>query len=256
MLFDSHCHLQDKRLSSRLNSIIERALSAGVGEMMCCGVQPGDWEEVANLGKRFDSVHVSFGVHPWFVEKAEESWRSMLVNYLESHPGGVGEIGLDFVRNDILREVQEHFFREQIRIANRLNRPVSIHCRKAFQRVKEIIVQEGLECGGVMHSYSGAAEMVSQFENMGLYISFSGAITRSRNKKGHKALLAVSSKRLLLETDSPDLAPIDSREELNEPANIVSVARSAAEILDVGFEQICDLTYSNAGRLFSIKHAK
>jgi len=218
--------------------------------MMCCGAESDDWERVRELTLGHEWVVASFGVHPWYTTAAPSGWKERLEQYLLSTPSGVGEIGLDFAVKELDRGLQEHFFREQLRMANRLARPVSLHCRKAFERMSEILREEGLRRGGVVHSYSGAAEMVPAFEALGLYVSFSGTITRPRNKKGHRSLCAVSEGRLLIETDSPDLPPADAVRPVNEPANLVMVAGTVSKILGTTIEAVAETTWSNACRLF------
>jgi len=149
-------------------------------------------------------------------------------------------------------EEQMTVFVAQLRLARRLHLPVSIHCRKAWGQLLETLRAEGgvLPHGGVLHSYSGAPELVSTFEQLGLSISFSGSITRSHNRRGRESLHAVSSERLLIETDSPAIMPAGAETETNEPSNLGLVLRSVAEELGEPENAIAERTYRNACRIF------
>jgi TatD DNase family protein len=251
LLFDAHCHLQDKRYGDRLPLIIGRAHAAGVERMMCCGSEENDWEAVKKIACEYKNVLPSFGMHPLYLRGHSDKWLENLKACLLAVPSGVGEIGLDSGMEPYDEAGQEKIFTAQLRLARELNRPVTIHCRKAWGKLLEILKQQGgVPSGGVLHTYSGSAEMVPVFEEMGLYISFSGAITRPGSKRAHRALAAVSPERLLIETDSPDILPVGATGELNEPANLVIIARCVAALLGKSFDEVAELTYKNAERLF------
>lgn len=251
-LFDSHCHLQDERYGECLPVIIGRACSAGVTRLMCCGAAENDWARVRQIGQAYKQVLPSFGLHPLYLKARSKSWLAKLKSYLLSVPSGVGEIGLDRQVEPPNEADQESVFIAQLRLARELKRPVTIHCRQAWSRLLEILNQEGgLPFGGALHTYSGSAELVPQFEELGLYISFSGAITRSGSKRAQRALAAVAAERLLIETDSPDILPGGAAGDINEPANLVIVARAVAALLGKPVEAIAELTGKNAEKLFS-----
>lgn len=252
LLFDAHCHLQDERLAGRLPDVLNRAEHAGVRRMLCCGCHERNWETVLALAQAHPEIVPSFGIHPWYMDGRTDGWYGTLERFLAHQPSGVGEIGLDHAVTPRADEEQESVFIAQLRLARRLNRPVSLHCRKAWGRLLEILRAEGgVGCGGLIHSYSGSVELVKPLEEMGLYISFSGAITRPANKRGHQALAAVSPERLLIETDSPDLPPIGAVAMVNEPANLVLVAVGVANILGRSPEWVAEQTFANANRLFA-----
>lgn len=251
-LFDAHCHLQDERLAGRLAEVLSRAERAGVRRMLCCGCHERNWDAVRALAAVHPEIVPSFGIHPWYMAGRPAGWPAILERFLLLQPAGVGEIGLDHAMTPRADEEQEAVFIAQLRLARRLQRPVSLHCRKAWQRLREILSQEGgVGWGGLVHSYSGSAEMVKPLEEMGLYISFSGAITRSGNKRSRLALAAVSPERLLIETDSPDLPPTSAAGEVNEPANLVLVASGVADILGRSPDWVAEQTFANASRLLA-----
>lgn len=253
-LFDAHCHLQDKQYQDRLPDVINSAQVAGVERMMCCGCEEQDWEAVRKIALEYKIVSPSFGLYPLNVPGKSEQWLEQLKSFLLSIPSGVGEIGLDNSIEGDNNGEQEEVFVAQLRLARELQRPVTIHCRKAWGRLLEIIQREdGIKYGGMLHTYSGSPELVRPFEELGLNISFSGAITRAGNKRGCKSLLTVSRERILLETDSPDILPVGSTGTCNEPANLPLVARAAALLLGEPVETVAELTFNNAHRLFLFK---
>lgn len=252
-LFDAHCHLQDERLASCLAEVLARAERSGVRRMLCCGCNESNWDAVLALAQAHPEIVPSFGIHPWYMQGRTNTAGRLetLERFLMTKSAGVGEIGLDHAVTPRADEEQEAVFIAQLRLARRLQRPVSLHCRKAWERLQAILRKEGgVAYGGLVHSYSGPAELVKPLEEMGLYISFSGAVTRPGNKRGQRALMAVSPGRLLIETDSPDLAPVGAASTVNEPANLALVATSVANILGRSPAWVAAQTFANASRLF------
>ncbi|MFO7752619.1 MAG: TatD family hydrolase [Desulfobacteraceae bacterium] len=253
-LFDSHCHLQAHGLKSRMDEVMARAAEAGVSRMVCCGTAPEDWPDVRELARSYDAVIPAYGVHPFYIDLAPDGWAEILQSYLTKGTASIGEIGIDFLRKDIDRELQETIFTEQLVMAKEMHLPASIHVRKGWDSLIHILKRIGpLDPGGVIHSYSGSADMVEVLERYGIYISFSGAVTRPGAKKVKKALKAVSPDRVLLETDSPDILPgmpgFD-RNTVNEPCNLPFVARTAAEISGVSTKEFARTAFENGMRLY------
>lgn len=251
-LFDAHCHLQDERLAGRLPDLLSRAEQAGVRRMLCCGCHERNWDAVLAIAQAHPQIVPSFGIHPWYMDGRTDDWLEILERFLSGQPSGVGEIGIDHAVTPRADEEQEAVFIAQLRLARRLKRPVSLHCRKAWERLLKILSQEGgVGWGGLIHSYSGSAELVKPLEEMGAYISFSGAITLPGNKRARRALAAVSSDRLLIETDSPDLPPAGADGAVNEPANLKLVAACVSDILQKKLDWVAEQTLANARRLFA-----
>jgi TatD DNase family protein len=147
--------------------------------------------------------------------------------------------------------VQIEVFSQQLQLANRLRRPVSIHCRKGWDVLLQLLSQQGgLTGGGAIHAYSGSAEVAIQLQQLGVSISFGGSLTRAGNPRSVAALQAVEQQHLLLETDSPDMVPQGVLAPLNEPANITLVAGTMARILNTPIDAIAATTFSNAQRIF------
>jgi len=259
-LFDAHCHLQDERIVNDAAGIMARAAQAGVKRFACCGSSESDWPAVERLSTQFPELVPSFGVHPWYVAQGSQGWTATLRSCLERMPqAGVGEIGLDHApekRNDRL---QTDFFLTQLRLAVELQRPASIHCRRAWPAMLETLRKIGrLPAGFVIHSYSGTPNLIKPLLELGAYFSYSGSITRPGNRKGVETVKAVPLDRLLIETDAPDIPPFISDRDhpadtgpiLNEPANLVHVLRRVAELRGMTEQELALHTWENACRLF------
>jgi TatD DNase family protein len=254
-LFDSHCHLQDKRIAGRIDEIIARAKAAGVEHMLCCGTQEEDWVSVAKLAGKYEGIIPAFGLHPWFAAKRSEKWLEKLEKILMEMPkAAVGEIGLDHaleMRND---EEQAEVFIAQLQLARQLKRPVSIHCRRAWGDMMKILEQQcGLPHGGAIHSFSGTVDLIPKLEKLNVSLSFSGSITYDRNKRGREAAAAVSENYLLIETDSPDIPPLGVEQGRNEPENTLQIAESIGAIRNVNTDRIAQASTMNAVRIFKPK---
>ncbi|MBF0258230.1 MAG: TatD family hydrolase [Desulfamplus sp.] len=274
--FDAHSHLQEPEIMWDIEGIMDRWQQNRGKTIVCCGTKESDWKALANIALQYRNVLPSFGVHPWFVENVSTKWFDSLDSYLDLKFQGrtpfIGEIGLDHIIKNVNRETQEVIFKTQIGMARERNIPVSIHIRKGWDTLIKILKHTGpLREGGVIHSYSGSADMVPLLEKYGLYISFSGSVTHPDNKKVKKSLKAVSPDRLLIETDSPAILPhhIANRDELhefkefiqsqklyemglNEPCNIFLVALAVSRILGTPLSETARTTAVNGETLFHI----
>ncbi len=252
-MFDSHCHLQDTRFSGQLSRIIAEARAYGVNRMLCCGSEECDWKAVTQITLDYPEVIPAFGLHPWYVSRKSSSWLSNLEILLTSYPNAaLGEIGLDHAleqRND--RE-QTDVFLAQLDLAEKLNRPVSIHCRRAWGELLSILkTRGGIPNGGAIHSYSGSPELVRPLEELGLHISFSGSVVNPANKRAAKSVMAVSPQRLLIETDSPDILPFGCQGTINEPKNLSCIIKRIAQLLSLPENVVEERSERNANKLFS-----
>ncbi|MFO7886403.1 MAG: TatD family hydrolase [Desulfobacteraceae bacterium] len=252
-LFDAHCHLQDKRISSDIDIIIKGWRRVGGTFLGCCATCENDWQAVAALSEQYPCILPSFGIHPWSAETAEDNWAANLESLLDSTLSGIGEIGLDLIKKGDF-DLQTTIFKTQISMAKEKKRPVSIHMRKAWDPFIHILKHIGpLPAGGLIHAYSGSADMIPLFEKFGFYISFSGLITNRNNKKIRNALQNTSLDRILIETDSPDMVfslPGTLDPKTNKPENLVYTAAAAAETLNLSLEKLARITVSNGKKLF------
>lgn len=250
-LFDSHTHLQDERVAGSMDAMMDRARNVGVSRILSCGTREEDWGPLKELARHHPEILPAYGIHPWFIETLSPDWLNILGGFLREGYAAMGEIGLDFAVEGLHRGKQEAVFLAQLRLAKDLKRPVSIHCRKAWGRMVDLLKQEGgLPHGGAIHSFSGSVEMLNECQRLGAFISFSGSITRTNNLKAKKAAAAVSEDRLLIETDSPDILPVNVTGPLNEPSYVIHVVNTLADVRKTTPENVAETTWNNAVGLF------
>lgn len=229
-----------------------RAKEAGVGRILCCGTKENDWETVAELSQSYQEIIPAFGLHPWFVQERSEKWLDRLASLLTRYPGAaLGEIGLDHAVEYNNANHQTGVLVEQLKLARELQRPVSLHCRRAWGALIPLLQQQcGLPFGGAIHSYSGPVDLIPTLAGLNVSFSFSGSITYNHNKRGSRSAVLVPDDRLLVETDSPDIPPAGIAKASNEPANLTMVVHRLAELRGTTVQTIGELTHRNAERLF------
>ena len=251
---DSHCHLHDSRIISDISGIEDRAGIANVKYMVSCATMENNFEILAKLSRNYTSILPCFGIHPWFVNNISDQWKERLEHYLWAYPSGIGETGLDFTDKTCDRNLQIKVFEHHLRLAMELERPINIHIRKAWDTFIHILKKTGkLKVPGLIHSYSGPADMIPVFETYGLYISFSGSVTNPNAKKVVNALKKVSKERFVLETDAPDIYPYLPEPKvplLNEPKNLPAIAQIASTRIGMEFKEFSRQAYDNSLNLF------
>jgi len=249
-IVDTHCHLNDPAFAQKIDEVIGRAKLSGVSAFIVPSYDLESLMKTEELSNRYTEIHPAFGIHPWYandniditpVERYSKQNRTI----------AIGEIGLDFseeIKAD--REAQIRLFRAQVEFAISQNLPVLIHCRKAHNEMLGILQQYQNRIRGVMHSFSGNQEMLSKFLSLGLYISFSGAVTRTHAKKYHKNAKNLPEDRILFETDAPAISTQSVRAEDVEPCHILEVIRFVASLRDVPVERLISSSTQNARELF------
>lgn len=261
--YDAHNHLQDDRFRGRQAELIEAAREMGVVRMVVNGSSCDDWPAVADLARRFpDIVIPSFGVHPWYVHEQTPDWIERLRGFLTEFPSaGVGEIGLDRWKRDLPWEGQLEAFHAQLKLAAELNRPVSIHCLRAWGALMEALESEPLPSRGILlHSYGGAPDLIPRLAARGARFSLPGYFLRPGKEQRLQTFLRVPPDRFLIETDAPDQLPPNELIShpltdaegvaLNHPANLAAIYRCAAEALRIPLDRLVNQTESNFLALF------
>ena len=249
--WDTHTHLQDISFGPDRGRVVENARKQGVLKLLCCATGPRDWEAVYQLALKYEGFLVpAFGVHPLYLEELVEGWEERLEGYLKKIPSAVGEIGLDFWVKDAEAEKQVEVFEKQLELAEKYERPVSVHCRKAWDALLKIWKEKGRKVKIVMHSYSGSADTLKILLKGEVFFSFSGAVTRPGHVKTVKALSAVPHDRILFETDSPDLIPWGCEGTRNEPGFLPLIVHSAASVLQMEEKELALRAFENAERVF------
>lgn len=259
--YDAHNHLQDERFAGRQEELLRESHAVGIVKMVVNGSCEEDWADVADLTSRDSSVIASFGLHPWYHHQRSPEWLDRLARLLESQPSAVGEIGLDRWKQDLPYEDQENVFLAQWQLAEKLNRPVSIHCLKTWGRMLELLQENpGPSCGFLLHSYSGPVEMVEAFTKCGAYFSFPGYYAHARKEKQRDTFRQIPLDRLLIETDAPDQSLPDelnhqplfdpSGKPINHPANLPAVYQVAADLRGIPVLDLAARVERNFSGLF------
>lgn len=257
-LYDAHNHLQDERLAPWLADVHAACVQAGISGMVVNGTHEDDWSRVLDLSRLYPEVIPSLGLHPWWVPQRSARWLESLGELVRG--GGrcaIGEIGLDRWKPDLPYQGQEDVFLAQLQLAAELNRPVSIHCLKAWSRLLELLeTHASPACGFLLHSYAGGAELIEPLARLGGYFSLPGAFLREQKDRAWALIHAIPPDRLLLETDAPDQALPSARvryslpSRLNHPANLAVVYEAAAETLKLPVEALAVQLAHNVHRLF------
>ncbi len=254
MLTDTHTHLDDEQFNDDREEVIGRAWDQGVTRMINIGFNRQTIPTTMKLAETYDFIHAVVGWHPQDAVnmKADDlDWIEDLCQ--QTKVVGIGEIGLDYYWDTSPKEVQHKVFREQIRLARKLQMPIVIHNRDAHEDIVRILKEEkAFDVGGIMHSFSGSWETAQLCLAMNFHISFGGPITFKNAKQPKEVLAKVPMDRLLLETDAPYLTPHPFRGKRNETAYITLVAQTAAEIKQISFTEVAQITTKNAKNLFGI----
>ena len=253
-LVDSHCHLDFPELSSDATGVVARARNAGVGHMLTISTKLTAFEGVLAIAERFDHVSCSVGIHP-HEAAAEPATDVDKLLALARHPKVVafGETGLDFYYEHSPRAEQEASFRVHIAAAQESQLPVIVHTRDADAEMAAILKEEAAKrpFPGVIHCFSSGRELAETALELGLYLSFSGIVTFKKADALREVVRATPLERILVETDSPYLAPVPHRGKTNEPAYVVHTAAMVAGLKGCSQTELAQATTANFFRLFA-----
>lgn len=251
-IFDSHAHYDDERFDADRDELLQRIHREGVEYIMTIGSDLASSRAACRLAERYDFIWFAAGIHPEQAGDAPADYREALKE-LAAHPKcrAIGEIGLDYYwAESPPRERQQVLFREQVLLAKELGLPVIIHDREAHADTLEVLRE--LRPAGVLHCFSGSAEMAGEVAALGMYIGFTGAITFKNARKAPQAAAAVPDDLLLIETDCPYMAPEPYRGKRCDSSMLPRVAERLAEIRGGSAEEIVQMTCRNARRLFGV----
>jgi len=253
MFIDTHCHLHAADFEDDREKIIQRAIQNHVKVLITIGTDYPTSVRSLQLAEQFAIVYAAVGFHPNDIENVPAAELDKISTLTQQNKSvAVGEIGLDYYRQYTPKAKQLSFFRRQIQLARQLKRPVIIHNRDAHEDLYQVLIEEKVqEVGGVLHSFSGSDDFLQSVLKLNLYISFTGAIT-FKNTGYYKLIDRVPVEQLLLETDSPYLAPVPFRGKRNEPAYIKYTAATIARIKNISVERLAEITTANAMNLFRI----
>lgn len=257
MLFDTHCHLNDEQLLNNVDEYIQNAEIAGITHFLVVGWDKKSSFLAVKLAQKYKNVYAAVGFHPCNIENlSDEDFYETLNLINEDKVVAIGEIGLDYhwVKEEDRRELQKEYFIKQIEFANKVGKPIIIHNRDAFQDCLGILNEHKPMHSGVVHCYSGSVEQLKDVFNLNLLIGLDGPVTFVNAKTPKAVAEEVPLEKLLLETDSPYLAPHPLRGTVNEPRNLRLVLDEVASLKDLSKKHIADVTFKNACKLFNIKY--
>ena len=256
MFVDSHCHLDCLDLSNfdnKLGNLINHTRNAGVEHILCVSINLDSYPGMLELVRDYPDISVSAGLHP--LSDQYESFTADLLTEMasDSKVVAIGETGLDYYYHKDSRQTQQQHFRAHIQVARQLDKPLIVHTRDAGADTLDILRQENAQqCGGVIHCFTETREFAEQALDMGFMISFSGIVTFSNAARLREVAKIIPDEQLLIETDSPYLAPVPYRGKQNQPDYVQYVAAKLAEVRNTSIEHIAEITSKNFYRVFDI----
>ncbi len=250
-IFDTHAHYDDERFSNDLDVLLSSMVASNVDGIITCGVDIESSYAAAKISERYPFVYFSAGYHPENIPEDNHFDCDTLTRLVKNDKCvAIGEIGLDYHWDTTLKTEQNRFFEEQLILANEQDMPVIIHSRDAAADTLTLVQKHKPK--GVMHCFSGSAEMAAEYLKLGLYLGFGGAVTFKNARHSHEVISTMPLDRLLLETDCPYMAPEPFRGKRNDSSMVKFVAEKIGEIRGISANEILSITNYNARRLFGI----
>lgn len=257
--FDSHSHYNDEKFDLDREEIINKTKEEGITKFVCAGYDVESSKQAVDIANKHDFIYVIAGISPNDVPENEEETQNLVFEIEEIIKNdklkkvvAVGEIGLDYYWNKENKQIQIKLFEKQIELANKYNLPIVIHTREALEDTIKILKENNVVKKGVFHCCPLNRELVKEALKLGFYISFAGPITFKNSKNAEEIVKMVPLDRILIETDSPYLAPEPKRGTRNDSTNVKLVAQKIAEFKEISLEEIAKITYENAMRIFEI----
>ena len=249
MIIDTHCHIYSSEMENA-EEIIKEAQENDI-YIILNGIDPKSNEEVLGLSNKYDNVYAALGYFYTLADEISNEDISLLDRQLDNDKViAIGEIGLDYYHRKDNKEKQKELFKKMLKLAEEHDLPVIVHSRKAMQDTYDILKEH--KAIGSMHSYQGSAEMANEFIKLGFYIGVGGTITHKNNTKAKETINKIGINHVVLETDSPYLAPEEKRGEENTSLNLKYIIRKIAEELAIEETEVIEITTENAKRLFKI----
>lgn len=258
-LFDSHAHYDDEKFDQDREEIIQKIYDSGVEKFISAGYSLESSKRAIELADKYEFIYTTVGISPNDVKQTLEETiedikklEDIITRKENDKIVGIGEIGLDYYWNKENKEIQKQAFIMQIELANGLNLPITIHTREAVSDTMEILKQHPVQQKGVFHCCPLNRELVKEALKLGFYISFAGPVTFKNSKNAQEIVEMVPNDRMLIETDSPYLAPEPVRGTRNDSRNVKYIAEKIANIKNLLTEEIAEITYQNTLKIFKI----
>ncbi len=253
ILVDTHAHLDADRFDADREAVIARASAAGVAAVVTVGADQASSQKAVSYADQHATVYAAVGIHPHEAVHARPSYLDELAQWCaRDRVVAIGEIGLDFHYNLSPPAVQHEVFVAQLKLAQTLDKPVIIHDREAHDETLSLLKAHGRRLRGVLHCFSGSAQMAHEAIGLGFYISFAGPVTFRNAQSLQQVVRKIPLERMLVETDCPYLAPHPYRGQRNEPAYTVMVAQGIARLLGISVDRVAEATTANAQALFGL----
>ena len=251
-MIDAHSHIYMIE-ETPIENIIENGLNNGVSKIIVPSAYPKDIDIVMELTQKYNNIYGLLGVHPSEVR----DWTDNLIDKIKTYSQnkkiiGIGEIGLDYYWDKSFNDLQKEVFIKQIKLANELNLPISIHDREAHKDTFDILKEYNKNSTIIMHCFSGSLDFAKECVKAGFYLALGGVVTFKNAVKIKEVAKWIPIERLLLETDAPYLTPVPYRGKENQPAYIKFTAQEIATLKEISFEEIDAITTSNAEKIFNI----
>ena len=262
--FDSHAHYDDEKFNEDREEIIEKIYNADITKFISAGYSLESSKNGIELAEKYDYIYTTSGISPNDVKESIEETqkeidelRKLIIEYKRGKKEkdklvGIGEIGLDYYWNKENKEIQKYAFIEQIKLANEMNLPIAIHTREAVMDTLEILKQNPVNKKGVFHCCPFNRELVKEALKMGFYISIAGPVTFKNSKNAEEIVNMIPLDRILIETDSPYLAPEPVRGTRNDSRNVRYIAQKIADFRNMKIDDIAKYTYNNACKIYNI----
>ena len=255
MIFETHGHYDDEQFDTDREQLLEEFQRQDIRYVMNIGANIATSKASVELAHQYDFIYAAIGTHPddapELSDAAIEMYRQMAT---DEKVKAIGEIGLDYFHENVPKEVQIHWFRKQLELAEELKLPVVIHSRDAAKDTMDIMKEmQGRLCGGVIHCFSYSTEIAREYIKMGYYIGVGGVVTFNNGRKLKEVVEYMPLDRLLLETDCPYMAPTPHRGERNSSLNLPYVVENIAAIKGVTGEEVEQITWENANRFYRIR---
>ena len=254
-MIDSHCHINDELYKNNPAEYVKEAEKAGVFQFLVVGFDEKSSELALEIANKNKSCYVAVGIHPSDAKNAKPGDLEKIKELAKSEKAiAIGEIGLDYYwdKDESVRAQQKEFFKEQIKIANELNLPISVHCRDALEDCLQILKENPVKYGGIMHCYAGSLEMSSEFIKLGFLLGFGGTVTFKNSVRPKEVAKNVPSNSYVLETDAPYLTPHPFRGKENHSKYLYLVRDQIAELRNISPKQVEKETTNNFKRVFGI----
>ena len=251
MLIDSHAHLVSLE---NLPEVLQRAQENNINKIVSISSDIPSTEATISLAEEYDYIFATTGVHPHSADQMSEEVLIGIDHFAENDKVvAIGETGLDYFYMNSEKEVQIDSFTEHIRLGKKHNLPIIIHVRDAHEDMIEILSKESMpDTPGVIHCFTGDYDTAKKYLDLGFYISFSGIVTYKRSEELREAAKKIPKDKILIETDSPYLAPVPHRGKPNEPSYVKHVAETISNVRGISFDEIAEITKANAEKLFRI----